>query len=100
MRTIDQVLSDKLASWYVGEWPVGNLILCAISLLLCVLLCGAIGLERERRGRTAGLRTHLLVGIGSCIIMIISIFNTPNALYTPSLPLVSHAVVIISLRNR
>lgn len=77
MRTIDQVLAEKLGSWYVGEWPLGNLFLCVIALVLSVLLCGAIGLERERRGRTAGLRTHLLVGIGSCLIMIISIYGFP-----------------------
>ena len=51
MRTIDQVLADKLDNWYVGEWPIGNIILCAIALVLCVLLCGAVGLEREKRGR-------------------------------------------------
>lgn len=77
MMTFDQVLADKLAKWYVGEWPVGNLILCAIALLLSVVLCGAIGIERERRGRSAGLRTHLLVGVGSCMIMIISIYGFP-----------------------
>lgn len=77
MITIDQVLADKLAKWYVGEWPVGNLILCVIALLLSVVLCGSIGIERERRGRSAGLRTHLLVGVGSCMIMIISIYGFP-----------------------
>ena len=78
MRTIDQVLADKLDNWYVGEWPIGNIILCAIALVLCVLLCGAVGLEREKRGRTAGLRTHLLVGVGSCILMIVSIYGFPE----------------------
>ncbi len=77
MRTIDQVLAEKLSSWYVGEWPLGNLFLCIIALVLSVVLCGAIGLERERRGRSAGFRTHLLVGLGSCIIMIISIYGFP-----------------------
>ena len=77
MRTIDQVLAEKLSSWYLGEWPIGNLFLCIIALVLAVILCGAVGLEREKRGRTAGLRTHLLVGLGSCIIMIISIYGFP-----------------------
>ena len=78
MITVDQVLANLLENWYVGEWPVGNLILCAIAMILSVLLCGAIGLERERRGRSAGLRTHLLVGVGSCMIMIISIYGFPQ----------------------
>lgn len=78
MVTIDQIIAEKLCGWFVGEWPVGNLIACTIALLLSVLLCGAVGIEREKRGRTAGLRTHLLVGVGSCLIMIISIYGFPQ----------------------
>ena len=77
MRTIDQVIAEKLGGWYIGEWPIGNFFLCIISLVLSVILCGAIGYEREKRGRSAGLRTHLLVGLGSCIIMIVSIYGFP-----------------------
>ncbi|MCR4562087.1 MAG: MgtC/SapB family protein [Bacilli bacterium] len=78
MTTIDQVIAAELSTWYIdGKWPIGNLILCAIALALCFVLCGSIGLEREKRGRTAGLRTHLLVGIGSCMLMIISIYGFP-----------------------
>ena len=39
-------------------------------LLLAILLGGAVGLERESRGRPAGLRTHILVCLGATIIMI------------------------------
>lgn len=77
MRTIDQVIAEKLENRYIGEWPIGNFVLCCIALMLCVVLCGAIGIEREKRGRSAGLRTHLLVGVGSCIVMIISIYGFP-----------------------
>ena len=77
MTTIDQIIAEKLGAFYVGDWPLGNFILCVIALLLCVILCGAIGFERERKGSNAGLRTHLLVGMGSCIIMIISIYGFP-----------------------
>ena len=77
MTTIDQIIAEKLGAFYVGDWPIGNFILCVIALLLCVILCGAIGFERERKGSNAGLRTHLLVGMGSCIIMIISIYGFP-----------------------
>jgi putative Mg2+ transporter-C (MgtC) family protein len=34
-----------------------------------------IGLEREKHGRPAGLRTHALVSLGSCLIMLISIYG-------------------------
>lgn len=75
----DQKLIEYLNNWTIGEkaWPIGNLLLCVIALVLCVILIGLIGIERERRGRSAGLRTHLLVGVGSTIIMIISIYGFP-----------------------
>ena len=77
ITTFDQKLAEFFNNWTVNDWPVGNLILVVISLLLTVFLCGVIGIERELRGRSAGLRTHLLVGLGSCIIMIISIYGFP-----------------------
>jgi putative Mg2+ transporter-C (MgtC) family protein len=42
------------------------------------LLGSAIGFERERAARAAGLRTHMLVCVGSCLVMIVSAygFNT------------------------
>jgi len=43
-----------------------------IRLFLAVVLAGLIGLEREFHGRAAGLRTHIIVCLGSTIIMIAS----------------------------
>lgn len=43
-----------------------------IKLLLASLAGGLIGLEREKHGRPAGLRTHLLVSMASCLMMIVS----------------------------
>lgn len=45
-------------------------------LLLAFVLSGLIGLERETHGRAAGLRTHILVGVGSTLIMLTSIYMT------------------------
>ena len=77
VTTLDQKLVELLNDWQPNGWPVGNLILVFIAILLSVILCGVIGIEREWKGRSAGLRTHLLVGVGSCIIMIISIYGFP-----------------------
>ncbi len=77
ITTFDQKIVESLNNWEVNGWPVGNLILVAIAILLSVILCGMVGIEREWKGRSAGLRTHLLVGVGSCIIMIISIYGFP-----------------------
>ena len=77
MTTIDQKIAELINSWSPNGWPVGNLLLVIIALILSVLLCGVVGYEREKRGRSAGLRTHLLVGLGSCVVMIISIYGFP-----------------------
>ncbi len=39
-------------------------------LLLAVLLSGLVGIEREASGRAAGFRTHILVCVGSTLIML------------------------------
>ena len=43
-------------------------------LVLSVVLSGLIGLERQMHKRTAGLRTHILVSLGSCLIMLTSLY--------------------------
>ncbi|PLY03827.1 MAG: magnesium transporter MgtC [Desulfuromonas sp.] len=44
----------------------------AFKLLLAALLGGLIGFEREVHGRPAGFRTHLLVTLGACLMIIVS----------------------------
>ncbi len=51
-----------------------NDLVVIIRLILSVLLSGLIGLERQIRHRTAGLRTHILVCLGSCLIMLTSLY--------------------------
>ena len=76
--TFDQKLVEYAFQWdtFTG-WPIGILLYSLAALVLCVILVGIVGIERERKGRSAGLRTHLLVGIGSTIVMIISIYGFP-----------------------
>lgn len=50
-----------------------------IKLLLAAILGGAIGFEREVHNRPAGFRTHILVTIGSSLLMILSMNMGPNA---------------------
>ena len=47
----------------------------AIRLLLSVVLGGLVGIERERKNSAAGLRTHILVCLGSCLIMLLSMYG-------------------------
>lgn len=43
-----------------------------LRLVIAAILSGVIGLEREWKGKPAGLRTNILVGVGAALIMIIS----------------------------
>lgn len=45
------------------------------KLLMAGILGGLIGLEREASNRPAGLRTHILVTVGSALIMLVSMYG-------------------------
>lgn len=44
------------------------------KLVLSIVLSGAIGIERESLRRPAGLRTHILVCVGSTLVMLTSLY--------------------------
>lgn len=50
-----------------------------IRLLVAAVFGAVIGYERELRAKEAGIRTHVLVAIGSCLFMVISQFGFPDA---------------------
>ena len=50
-----------------------------IRMLVAALVGGAIGYERELRGKVAGIRTHVLVALGACLFMIISQYGFTGA---------------------
>jgi putative Mg2+ transporter-C (MgtC) family protein len=49
-----------------------------ILLIIAAFLSMIIGLDRERRDRPAGLRTHMLVGVGACLFTILSAHAFPS----------------------
>lgn len=49
-----------------------------VKLLAAVLLSAPLGLERERKERPAGLRTHVLVCLGATLMLIVSEFLASN----------------------
>jgi putative Mg2+ transporter-C (MgtC) family protein len=51
-----------------GSYELGVL----LKILLAAMSGALIGLEREKHGRPAGLRTHLLVAAGACLMVIVS----------------------------
>ena len=50
-----------------------DVFLVAIRLFLAAFLGAIIGVEREIRHRAAGFRTHNIVSVGACLIMLIGI---------------------------
>jgi putative Mg2+ transporter-C (MgtC) family protein len=43
------------------------------KILLAAILGGAIGFERESHGQAAGFRTNILVSVGACLMMMLSL---------------------------
>lgn len=52
-----------------------NLVTIIVRLVMAVMFGGFIGLERERHGRAAGLRTHILVCLGAAITTLIGQYD-------------------------
>lgn len=85
MDTIDNII----ASWFNSGFGTGdanlkiwgNLVLIFLSLLTSAIFAGVLGFEREYHGHAAGLRTHILVALGSAIVMVVSIYGFP-AIFT------------------
>ena len=49
----------------------------ALRLLMATLIGSGIGLDRELRGKAAGMRTHALVSLGAALIVVVTIRLTP-----------------------
>jgi putative Mg2+ transporter-C (MgtC) family protein len=64
---------------WLGMLDLSQAIEFAVKILLALLLGGVIGFERERQHRPAGLRTFMLVSVGSCIFTILSIYGFVGA---------------------
>ena len=58
-----------IATWAMDDWQLQ----AALRLLAAAGLGALIGLEREHHGRSAGLRTHLLVSLGAAMAMVVSL---------------------------
>ncbi|WP_116102798.1 MgtC/SapB family protein [Amycolatopsis thermalba] len=50
------------------------------ELVLALVLCSLIGLERELKQKSAGLRTHTLVGVGAALFLLVSKYGFTDVL--------------------
>lgn len=70
MVNVDEMILSLIHKW--NGW--GSILFTFIAIVLTGILSSLIGIEREMKGQPAGLRTHVLLSIGSAFLMIISIF--------------------------
>jgi len=81
---------DWLYWWKPGYWTGSVEFLAIQRLVLSAILGAIIGWEREYANKQAGLRTHMLVTLGSCLLMLLSIYgfqewiDHPNARFDPA----------------
>lgn len=68
-------MNEQLPDWIIAMRSFG--LESMFQVFLAALLGGLIGLEREWRGRDAGLRTNMLISMGSCLFTVISIEGFP-----------------------
>jgi putative Mg2+ transporter-C (MgtC) family protein len=62
------VITGPLAPFWSNDGQAALL----LPALLALVLSALIGVERELRAKSAGLRTHTLVGLGSAVFMLVS----------------------------
>lgn len=62
-----------------------NTVTVIIRLVLAMVIGSIIGLERGKQGRAAGMRTHILVSVGSALTAMIGfyLYNTLNMVTDP-----------------
>lgn len=64
----------NIALWLWNNMEFRFVLDAAWKLALVVLLSGIIGFEREHSHRPAGFRTHILVAVGSALVMLTSVY--------------------------
>ncbi len=66
----DEVLAT-IASEFSDVTDVAQLTRIVVRLMLAAILGFVLGFEREQQGKAAGVRTHMLVAIGSAMFVLI-----------------------------
>jgi len=57
------------------EWISRSTLTEAVLLILAFVLSAIVGIERHRRLKSAGIRTHTLVGVGSAVFTLVSAYG-------------------------
>ncbi len=71
MGTAWDAVLGTLASEFSDLGDVEQVTKLVLRLLLAALLGGLLGMQRERQGKAAGVRTHMLVAASSALIVFV-----------------------------
>ena len=67
-----QRIADTVASEFSDLPDIEQATRVMLRLLLAALLGGLLGIEREQKGKAAGVRTHMLVAMGAALFVLVS----------------------------
>lgn len=62
-----EILWQELSSGFPDR---GRLVVVLIRVIAATLLGAVVGLQREKAGKPAGLRTHMLVSLGTAVVVL------------------------------
>lgn len=71
MGSIWEQVSNTIVAEFSDLNDVAELTRVSVRLLIAALLGGILGFEREQRGKSAGIKTHMLVCIGAALFVLI-----------------------------
>jgi putative Mg2+ transporter-C (MgtC) family protein len=69
--TVWEQVADTIAAEFSDLGDVQDVTQLVVRLLLAGLLGGILGMERERHGKPAGVRTHMLVACSSALVVMV-----------------------------
>jgi putative Mg2+ transporter-C (MgtC) family protein len=73
VREVDKMETVKEIIEFLRDFNIATI---AIRLVLAMILGGTIGIERGKQGRAAGMRTHILVCLGSALAAMLGLYTT------------------------
>ncbi|OUS78339.1 magnesium transporter MgtC [Paenibacillus sp. MY03] len=75
---MDMFVAAARDPWFINELDI------AARLGLAIVLGGLIGFERESSNHAAGFRTNILVCLGACLLMLLSIYGFADFVEEPN----------------
>lgn len=74
-----EIVVGTLAAEFSDLSDIEDLARLVVRLLLAATLGGLLGLQRERHGKEAGLRTHMLVALGAALFVLVPLQSGAGA---------------------